>query len=298
MLKKIFYFCDRDGHYIFQILGLIQISIKHKSNFRYKEATEFGLTKAKRNPQLIVSLTSFPARINTVHLTINTLLRQTLKPDKVILWLAESQFPQKEAELPQELLKLCDLGLEIKWTEDLRSYKKLIPALKEFPDDIIITADDDLYYEEKCLEKLYRAYEKDKNNIYVHRVTRIMLEDDKVKNYSQRESLFLDFKEPSFANSVFGGSGCLYPPHSLHKEVFDIEKAKKITYSADDYWFWTMAVLNGTKISEVSGSKSNLQIIDGTVESSMYKSIDFTYEDVYKNIFTEYPIVKERVKNS
>lgn len=295
MLKKIFYFCDRDGHYIFQILGLIQFSIKHKSNFRYKKATEYGLTIKQRNPQLILSLTSHPARINTVHLAINTLLRQTLKPDKLILWLAESQFPLKEQELPKELLDLCQFGLEIKWTEDLKSYKKLIPALKEFPNDIIVTVDDDLYYEEKCLEKLYRAYEKDKNNIYVHRVTRVMFDGENIKSYSQRESLFLDFKEPSYANSVFGGSGCLYPPHCLSKEVFDIEKARRITYSADDYWFWAMAVLNGTKISEVSGSKSNLQIIDGTIESSMYKNTDFSYKDVYKNIFKEYPIIKKRL---
>ena len=296
MLKKIFYFCDRDGHYIFQVLGLIQISIKHKCNFKYVEATEYGLTKEKRNPQLIVSLTTFPARINTVHLTINTLLRQSFKPDKLILWLADSQFPAKEDELPENLLKLRELGLEIKWTADIKSYKKLIPALKEFPEDIIVTVDDDLYYEEKCLEKLYNAYEKDKNNIYVHRVARIMFDGQNLKYYSQRESIFLDFPKPSYANSIFGGSGCLYPPHSLHPDVFDIEKARKLTYNADDYWFWAMSVLGGTKISEVSGSKSNLQIIEGTVESSMYKNgPQLDYNEIFSNLTEEYNQILKRI---
>ena len=60
--------------------------------------------------------------------TIKTLLKQTVKPDKVVLWLAEEQFPQKENELPSELLELQNFGLTIKWCTDIRSYKKLIPA--------------------------------------------------------------------------------------------------------------------------------------------------------------------------
>ena len=57
---------------------------------------QFGLNKTEeREKQLIVTLTSFPERINEVHLCINTLLNQTLKPDKIILWLAEEEFPNK-----------------------------------------------------------------------------------------------------------------------------------------------------------------------------------------------------------
>ena len=39
--------------------------------------------------KVIVSLTSFPARIDKVYLCINSLLRQSFKADKVILWLAD-----------------------------------------------------------------------------------------------------------------------------------------------------------------------------------------------------------------
>ena len=61
---------------------------------------------------IIVSLTSFPERINTVWLTIVTLLSQTLKPKKVLLWLAKSQF--EGIELPDNLKRLEKYGLEIK----------------------------------------------------------------------------------------------------------------------------------------------------------------------------------------
>ena len=95
-MKKLFSFRDFDTHYILTFLG-IQINIRHKVNFDYKPAVEYGVTRDKRSPQLIVSLTSFPARIDKIHLTINTLLRQNTKPDRVVLWLTESQFPNAPA---------------------------------------------------------------------------------------------------------------------------------------------------------------------------------------------------------
>ena len=155
---------------------------------------EKGVTE-KEKPELIVSLTSYPDRIPYIHKTINTLLNQTLKPDRLILWLADSQFPNKEEDLPQNLLKLIDLGLEIRWCEDLRSYKKLIPALKEFPNDIIVTADDDLYYTPDWLESLYCEYLKNPKYIYVKRASRNYFEEDNLKSVPLKESLFMDFSK-------------------------------------------------------------------------------------------------------
>lgn len=45
---------------------------------------------------VIISLTSFPQRIDVVYITITTLLKQTFKPGKIMLWLAEEQFPNGE----------------------------------------------------------------------------------------------------------------------------------------------------------------------------------------------------------
>lgn len=296
MKNKLFYFKDRDGHYIIRLFGLVQMSFKHKSNFKYKPAVDYGVTTEKRKPQLIVSMTSFPKRINYVVYTINTLLRQTLKPDKIVLWLADSQFPKKEEELPYELLKLRDLGLEIRWCEDFRSYKKLIPSLKEFPNDIIVTCDDDLYYEENWLEKLYKAYLKNPQYIYVHRVSRMIYNDGVITRYSQRKGITMHFPEPSYFNSIFGGSGCLYPPHSLSEEVFNLSNSEKTVGFHDDFWFWSMAVLNGTKICEVDGPESNFKVIDGTVDSSLYK--EHLNDDIigkYYKLFEVYPLIKERL---
>ena len=57
-----------------------------------------------RQPRVIVSMTSYPGRIETVHLALQSILNQTQKADKVILYLSAGQFLHKENDLPKELI--------------------------------------------------------------------------------------------------------------------------------------------------------------------------------------------------
>ena len=50
-------------------------------------------------------------------------------------------------------------GLEIRECDNLRSFKKLVPALQTFPNAFIVTADDDLYFAPNWLETLATAAE-------------------------------------------------------------------------------------------------------------------------------------------
>ena len=80
---------------------------------------------------IIVSVTSYPARINEVVLAIRTMYRQTRLPDKVILWLGEENFPNKFADLPKELLQLVsEKNLEIRWCEDIGPHTKYFYAFR------------------------------------------------------------------------------------------------------------------------------------------------------------------------
>ena len=76
--------------------------------------------------------------------------------------MAKPQFVNLKDDLPNSLLALEDDKFEIRWVnEDIRSYKKLIPALKNFPTDVIITADDDVIYPEDWAERLLKSYATD-----------------------------------------------------------------------------------------------------------------------------------------
>lgn len=290
----IFKFRDFDSHYVFK-LGKIRLSLKHKSNFNYIEAKTCGVTKTKRNTQLIVSLTSYSKRINYVAKTINTLLRQTVKPDRIILWLPDNE----ELSLPEELKRLENLGLEIRYCPNYLSYKKIVPALKEFPNDIIVTADDDLYYAEDWLESLYKAYLDNPKNIYVKRAVRMQIKDNKITDmYSREEAVAKNFKDASFSNQLMGGSGCLFPPGSLHKDVLDFNKFLQILPTHDDIYLWTMAILNGTKIAIVDGYDIEMLQVDETSESGLCKINNdkgwgMSPEEAFRAILKEYPQIKE-----
>lgn len=202
------------------------------------------------NSDIIVSLTSFPERINEVPYCIYSLLNQNLKPKKVVLWLASEEFPNKENDLPSQLLDFLDYGFDIMWCDNLKSFKKLIPSLKEFHSNIIVTADDDVFYPNNWLESLYNTYLLNLDSIICTRCRKIKIKDNTLDKY-ETWLLSQDSEKPSFLNLMTGIGGVLYPPNSLNINVFDYDLAKKLCPNADDMWFWAMAVLNKTKIAKV-----------------------------------------------
>lgn len=240
-----FSFQNIDEHYVLKLFG-IKFCKKYKYNIEIKPVIEKGILENKRKTKLIVSLTTFPQRIDTVYKTISTLLNQTLKPDEIILTLAESQFPDKK--LPQSLIILEKYGLTINWyKEDIKSFKKLVPALEKYPDDIIVTADDDIFYPKNWLENLYGLYLKNPKCACANRA--FMVKNKKDRFYmTSRSYTFNDTYLPRYRNEFMTGYGTLFPPHSLSEKVFDRETFMKEIPTNDDIWFWAMAVLNGTKI--------------------------------------------------
>ena len=293
--NKLFYIKDFDEHYTLYVFGKRIVSFRHKCKFQYKPAIEYGLTKEKRSPNLIVSLTSYPERIKTIYKTINTLLTQTTKPDKLILWLADTQFPNFEKDLPRELLNLKELGLEIRWCEDLKSYKKLVPALKEFPDDIIVTADDDILYDSDWLEDLYKSYLENNNFLITNRARLLELKNQEIRIIPRAIVEEIEFIKPSFLNQFYGGAGCLYPPHCLNSDVYDSNKFLKLLPTNDDVYFWAMAVLNKTKILVTEGKNSDLCQIKVSSDRLCDKN-EKTKETPFEIMLKAYPKILENIK--
>ena len=226
--------------------GMIDVQIT-----KFKNRDIIGVNReSKRLPRIIVSLTTFPERIGDVHYAIYSLLNQTLKPDEVILWLAEEQFPDREEDLSQEVLDLVNHGVTIKYTKDLKSYKKIIPALSEYPEDILVTADDDIFYPPTWLEQLYETYLKNPYTICAHRVHKVALDKrNKILPFAKWCDL-IDDESCSILNHPTTGGGILYPPHSLYKDVTRIDLIEALSPTCDESWLWAMSVLNkiSTKI--------------------------------------------------
>ena len=219
-------------------------------------------------PDLIVTLTSYPARISTISETLISLLDQNLKPEKVILWLAEEQFPNREKDLSEKIIQLKNFGLEIKWCRDLKSYKKLIPALETEKNKIYVTADDDIFYPKNWLKNLYEDYQKDKNSIFCHRIHKITFDESgKVKPYQDWKKCLIKGEEKENDVLFFTtGGGVLFPPNCFYQDVLDEELFKKLCPLADDLWFWMMIVLNRKKIKIVKNNVYRIKNNGGTQE--------------------------------
>lgn len=218
---------------------------------------------SRRSPRLIITLTSFRQRLYDIHFTLYSLLNQSLKPDAVLLWLSEEEFPQREKELPESILKLRRNGLTVKWCQaDLRSYKKLVPALKEYAQDILVTADDDIYYPSSWLELLYAGYLRNPKAVHCHRGHKLQFDKNGgVLPYKKwKHRINHDFA--SFHNFFTGAGGVLYPPHSLYRDTVEVKLFQRLAPNADDLWFWAMSVLNGTPVNIVDNNLKKLIYIN------------------------------------
>ena len=267
----------------------------------YRRAKELGINLEPRKEKVVVSLTSYPKRIGTIHKVIDTLLTQTYKPDAIILWLAPEQFPDREADLPKSLLALKEFGLTIDWYHDIRSFKKLIPSLKKYPDACLVTADDDIYYPPDWLEKLVVAHRKYPDCVVCHGAHRIRFEANGALKSYRKWSFGVGNCNPSYDVFVTSGAGALYAPKVLHKDVLREELFLELCPFADDIWFWSMALVNGKKIKVVDQHVKNIHTIEDVdnTEALSRQNLDFgnRNDEQLSNVFKQYPQLLETIRS-
>ena len=91
--------------------------------------------------RIIVSLTTWSARISNIPAVLDTIFAQTLPPDLVVLNLAY------HLVIPENIQEYLDKHkVEVHRCHDTKVYKKLIPTLKRYPNDCVISIDDDWLY--------------------------------------------------------------------------------------------------------------------------------------------------------
>jgi len=199
----------------------------------------------KEKPNIVISLTSFPKRLCTLNLVIETLFRQSIKPDRIILYLTASQIPDIKM-LPKKLLDQCKRGLEIVLCPDnIRSHTKYYYAFRSFPDATVITVDDDLYYRSDLIETHIKNAKEHPNCVIANWAKEIIPGKTKYNDWPD-----LDIHTPKKSKNmlILGVSSVLYPPKSVHEDIFNIENIQKLTLTADDVWLSAMILKKGTPV--------------------------------------------------
>lgn len=195
----------------------------------------YGLNTEQRDEEIIISFTSFPARFNSVYYSVRALLNQTLKPDRIILWLAEEEC--KDISLPKCLENLKKYGLEVKYaSENLRPHNKLYHTLRKYPEAIVITVDDDIIYDSKLVERLYKAHINNQRCVCCNMAHEITLVNSLPDLYDNWNGGAINKNGISNYYVALGVGGVLYPSNCFDEEYFDASLIKSLSLSADDLW--------------------------------------------------------------
>lgn len=198
--------------------------------------------------ELIVSITSHVPRLHELPLTLMSLMQQSVKPTRIVVWLDR----KNEGRLPAELSRLEQFGVEIYFeATPMGSYMKLVPSLCTFPEAYILTVDDDLFYERSLIEKLVESERSNPGCIHAGRCHRIRLNSRHLpKPYRKWRQEISDAGVHSL-NFFTGCGGVLFPPGALPEETCDSPLFMSLAPKADDVWFWAMARRNAVPVCNV-----------------------------------------------
>jgi hypothetical protein len=248
--------------YILRII--FEKSVSKNLNYNFSDT---GLNRINRGVEYIVSITSFPARIEESWISIECLLRQSIKPDKIILWLADDQFPGRR--LPRKLKKMLDRGLEIRFCEDLKSHKKYYHTMLSYPNAFVITFDDDLYYDSYVLENLIKLNSAFPECISTNRAHEITFDKNgDIRPYRHWKHNVTN-KQPAHTLLHTSGAGTLFPPGILSKKTFDKDNIRDLSPNSDDVWLKVMAYYSNLKV--VTNNRYNKDFV--TVGSTQTESL-------------------------
>lgn len=253
--------------------------------------SEPGITNIKYGDcEIIVSLTTYGRRLHEAAFAIESIMQQTLKANRIILWLSHEDYKS----IPFNLKLLEKRGLEIMECDDLLSYKKIIPTIIRYPNDVIITIDDDVYYDFDILEHLITAYQNNPDFIHCNRAHRMTFyQTGELKPYMEWD-WYVENNGPDKLNFFTGCGGVLYPPHCLDDEVLDKSVFMDICRFADDVWLNAMALKKGTLVNKVFTRNLNGEdfLDNGNVQDTALNKINTMGEKLndiqIEAVFTKY----------
>lgn len=112
--------------------------------------------------KIIISLSTSKNKINNLYKSLKILINNTYKPKKIILNLSIDDFPNKNLDLPKNILKIINYGgVEIFWIRKNKYiFNNLIPTINRFKKDLIITIKDEVVYSYDFIEKILKYYIK------------------------------------------------------------------------------------------------------------------------------------------
>lgn len=254
----------------------------------------------------VVSLTTYGPRIDTVHLTIESIGRGRLKPSRLTLWLDDAK---RFNDLPAGLRRLQARGLEVMLTENLGPHTKYYPYVASLAQHTVplVTADDDIVYPRWWLQRLVAAYRAEPEQINCYRAhvvalgaaaassgtvapgaapasngaapgapaahgdasagAAVTVDGTTIRSY--RDWPPCSSRAPRWRHFATGVSGVIYPPRILNFMHAQGDAFRACCPKADDIWLHAMALRAGMRVRQIGRLPRYFEGLPGTHDQGL-----------------------------
>ena len=221
-----------------------------RSSLRYwssKTGTDRG------DLEIVVSMSTMPYRIDNVPKVVDSIAAGTVRPDKMVVYICQDDFDEVPKSF-RDIEKKHDF-FEVRWSDaNYGPATKLLPALRDFPEALIVNVDDDYVYQPCLIENLYNCWKSNRNSIITNGGHIIGIDQasgflvnigrDRVIGFDQ----ICRSRRKGYDIMFLSGHGTMYPPHVFDgTDVFNNELRNRFWDTHDELWFWTNAVCAGVE---------------------------------------------------
>jgi len=259
---------------------------------------------------LIISLTSWPKRIQLVAKFIFSLLNQNVDKSlyHIVLVLCTEEFPNREKDLPTYLKLMNENNLfEIIWTpRNIYSHKKLMPTIAKYPNNAILVCDEDIIHPKDWLSYFIKDHKKYPTDILVggcvYDVAFVNGKFNPTYKHYQDKPEFAG-KEIINRRPANGYGGVLYPSGTFtDKRFYDIDLAMKLSKYSDESWQYCFNIIEHRTlrwISKIFNHNAGAQ--KGSFDTSMGKMRSqlktiTNYDTIYNTLFDAFPEFKTELQ--
>lgn len=216
---------------------------------------------------VVVSLTSYGHRLDTVHLAIESVARDATRPSRFILWVSDPGFIEA---LPAGLRRLQRRGLEILPCEDLGPHKKQYVYAASLPSHRtpLVVCDDDAIYPRGWLKGLLDAHARQPEVVLAYRAHAMRTDGATILPYAEWTPA--PDETPALHLVGTGVGGILNPPALLEALRDGGEAFRELAPRADDIWVHYVSVRAGIETMQVASPWRDYPQIPGTQKGTLY----------------------------
>jgi hypothetical protein len=233
---------------------------------RLKLANRRSQRSVLGSADVIVSLTTYGRRLDSVAYTIESIAAGRVRPRRLVLWLDDADAYEHR---PESVRRLERRGLEVGLTTNYGPHTKYFPTLAGaiaagLP---IVTADDDILYPRTWLSGLLDAAASHPGVVNCYRASVVSVADGHIAGYDSWPRC--TDTVTSVTRFATGVAGVHYPLAMLEALADRGEEFLARCPRADDIWLHWVALRAGIEVRQLAAKPVHFPIIPGTQAQSL-----------------------------